>query len=50
MDTINPEITMSLTDNFPLAKTIAFGGVATGRIKANEQAIVVGSISANGLT
>jgi hypothetical protein len=32
----------------PLPKTIAFGGVATGNIKANEAAKVAGTIKNNG--
>ncbi len=33
---------------FPLLKTIAFGGVATGNANPKEQAIVVGSAKYNG--
>ena len=34
----------------PYANTIAFGGVATGSMKANDVAIVVGSIKKSGFT
>lgn len=34
----------------PTAKTMAFGGVATGNMKAYEQVTVAGSISNNGFT
>ena len=34
----------------PYANTIAFGGVATGSMKANDVAIVVDSVRYNGFT
>lgn len=40
--------TMSLTLRWPPANTIAFGGVATGSMKANEQEIVAGIIRYQG--
>ena len=40
--------TMSLTLRCPPANTIAFGGVATGNMKANEQEIVAGIIRYHG--
>ena len=42
--------TMSLTLRYPPANTIAFGGVATGNIKANEHEMVAGSIRYHGWT
>ena len=42
--------TMSLTSRYPPANTIAFGGVATGNIKANEHEMVAGSIRYHGWT
>lgn len=41
---------MSLTLRCPPANTIAFGGVATGNMKANEQDIVAGIIKYHGWT
>ena len=40
--------TMSLTLRYPPANTIAFGGVATGNIKANEHEMVAGSMRYHG--
>ena len=45
-----PALSMSIMLSFSLPKTIAFGGVATGNIKAHEAAIVAGSIRIRGLT
>lgn len=33
------KLTISTILKYPVEKTIAFGGVATGNIKANEQAM-----------
>lgn len=41
---------MSLTLRRPPEKTIAFGGVATGNIKANEHDIVAGIMRYSGCT
>ena len=41
---------MSLTLRRPPEKTIAFGGVATGNIKANEHEIVAGIMRYSGFT
>ena len=35
---------MSIIFNEPYAKTMAFGGVETGRMNANEAAIVTGNM------
>ena len=43
-----PARTMSFTSIMPLPKTIAFGGVATGNIKAHEAAKVVPTINKYG--
>ena len=40
---------MSRIFMFPYAKTMAFGGVATGSIKAKEAEMVTGSIRYSGL-
>ena len=40
--------TMSLTLRCPPVNTIAFGGVATGNMKANEHEIVAGSMRYHG--
>lgn len=40
---------MSLIFIFPASNTIAFGGVATGNMKANEQETATPSIRYNGL-
>ena len=42
--------TMSLTLRCPPENTIAFGGVATGNMKANEQEIAAGSMRYQGWT
>lgn len=39
---------MSVTLKWPPENTIALGGVATGNMKANEQAIVAGSMRYHG--
>uniref|UniRef100_A0A0B6ZVR3 Uncharacterized protein n=1 Tax=Arion vulgaris TaxID=1028688 RepID=A0A0B6ZVR3_9EUPU len=44
----NPALAMSLTLICPVAKTIAFGGVATGRMKAIEHARTAGYNKYNG--
>lgn len=41
---------MSLTLRCPPANTMAFGGVATGNMKANEQEIVAGIMMYQGWT
>jgi hypothetical protein len=46
----NPVLDISKTFNRLVPKTMAFGGVAAGNIKAKEAAIVAGSINNNGLT
>jgi hypothetical protein len=45
----NPARAMSFISKVPDPKTMAFGAVATGSIKAHEDAIVMGTISAKGL-
>ena len=37
-------LTISITVNLPVEKTIALGGVATGSIKANDAQTVAGII------
>ena len=44
-----PVFTISLIFKRLLPKTMALGGVATGNIKANEAAMVAGTIKNNGL-
>lgn len=39
-----------MTDRRPVANTIAFGGVATGNMKANDAHTVAGTIKYKGLT
>ena len=46
---INPVLDISITLSRLVPKTIAFGGVATGSINANDPAIVAGNINNNGL-
>lgn len=43
-------ITISITRSCPVAKMIAFGGVATGNVKANDATSVDGTINNSGLT
>ena len=45
-----PFLAISTIRKRPVPKIIAFGGVATGSIKANDPEMVAGSISSNGLT
>lgn len=40
--------TISFTDKWPVAKTMALGGVATGSMKAKEAAITQGNIKYKG--
>ena len=47
---MKPVLTIAEIFNFPEPKTIAFGGVATGSINANEHDIVAGIIINKGLT
>ena len=49
-NSVKNTLTMSLTVNLPVPKTIAFGGVATGNINANEAQTVAGIIKYKGLT
>lgn len=42
--------TMSLTLRYPAAKTMAFGGVATGNKKAKDDAMVHGIMKYSGFT
>jgi hypothetical protein len=44
----NPAFTISPIFIFPVLNTIAFGGVATGNIKAKEAETVAGNIRSNG--
>ena len=44
-----PAMMMSTTRIMPLANTIAFGGVATGSMNANEAATQTGNAKYNGL-
>ena len=41
-------LTMSMILRLPYANTIVFGGVATGSMKAKDEASVVGTIRYNG--
>jgi len=41
-------LTMSATDTYPCANTMALGGEATGNMNANEAAKVTGSIKYSG--
>ena len=44
----NPARVISGIVTHPLPKTMAFGGVATGNIRANDAERVAGSINING--
>ena len=44
------KLTMSITLRYPYENTTAFGGVATGNMKANEVATAVGNMKYNGFT
>ena len=43
------QLTISITEIWPLANAMALGGVATGSINANEQATVAGIMRSSGL-
>ena len=43
-------VTISFIRSVPLENTMAFGGVATGNIKANDVAMAVGIIRYKGFT
>ncbi len=45
-----PAFIISIIDSLPVLKIMAFGGVATGNIKAMEAARVTGIINSRGLT
>ena len=47
---MKPSLTISRTENFPEANTIALGGVATGSIKAKLALMVAGIIKIFGST
>ena len=47
---IKPVLAISIIINLPVPKIIAFGGVATGSIKAMEADRVAGSMNNSGLT